>query len=341
MDFKLSSEQVLLRDSARRYLQADGDAGSRHQQGAASVRDRWARFADMGWLSMLAPEDAGGLASSLEDIAILSEEMGRSLCREGFIGGAVLPIKIIDRCGSSRLRLPLLTAITDNSARFAVALYEPGRCFELSPAACAMAMPDGSYRLSGSKCLVAGGAGADRLIVSARIEKGLSSESRVALFVVDAGRSGVQKRVYPTVDDVEVADFGFEAVFIDGSDVLVVGDTALEIVEDAIDEALVCLCAEMLGGMDRAIELTSEYLKVRKQFGRALGEFQALQHTAAEMWIEANNARSMVYSAIAALAMPRPKRRRAVSACSIKVLQTAKSVFGTAVHLHGGIGVTC
>ena len=209
------------------------------------------------------------------------------------------------------------------------------------PVTRAILMPDGSYRLSGSKSLVAGGAQADQLVVSAVIAANHGATAEAALFVVDANRAGVCRRVYRTIDEVEVADCAFDAVAVAPTELLARTDAALTILQDSLDEANICLCAELLGCMDRAIQLTVGYLRTRKQFGRPLAEFQVLQHTVAEMSIEASSARSMVYRALAATGASTAERRRATSGCSIKVMQAAKWVTSTAVHLHGGIGMTC
>lgn len=177
--------------------------------------------------------------------------------------------------------------------------------------------------------------------MSARIEQTDGLAERPVLFIIGTARAGIHRRVFETIDGVEVADFTFKGAVVASAEMIAGADTAIQILQDALDEAIICLCAETLGGMDQAISLAADYLKLRKQFGRPLAEFQALQHTLAEMWIEANSARSMIYRAIAALGASGAERRRAISGCSIKLMQAAKWVAGTAVHLHDGIGMSC
>ncbi len=327
MDFRLTQEQDLLRDSARRYFSAASD-------------DHWRHFADSGWLAMLVPEAHGGLGSPLEDVAILCEEMGRGLSPSAFIGGAILPARVLSRCPSSPEQAAIWSSIAEGSLRLAVAVHEPNRRYELLPRTKAVATADGSWLLSGEKSLVVGGANADRLIVSAVIDDYRADPSRPALFVVDTQASGVSRRVFETIDSVKAADFRFEQAAVSATQLIAAPDRAPEILQAALDEASVCLCADILGGMDRAIELTAAHLKMRRQFGQALADFQALQHTVAEMWIDANSARSILYRAIAALGASPIERGRAVSACCVKLMQTAKQVTGLAIHLHGGIGVS-
>ncbi|HET8880870.1 MAG TPA: acyl-CoA dehydrogenase family protein [Solimonas sp.] len=330
MDFRPSQEQVLLRDSVRRYFENAGDDAD------DDTRD-WRQFADFGWLAMPVPEADGGLDAGLVDLAIVCEEIGAALARAPFVAGAVLPARVVARCPAAAARTAILSALADGTQRYALAAYEAPRRYELSsPATRAERAADGRYRISGGKTLVAGGAQADRLLVTAAI----GSDARPALFVVDARAAGVRRRVYAAVDGLPVADFEFAAV--DAGAPLALPDAAPSALDAALDEATICLCADLIGGIDQAVRQTAAYLRLRKQFGRPLAEFQALQHTVAEMSIEANSARSLLYRAIAAHGTDDAAQRvRAVAGCAIKTQQVAKWVAGTAVHLHGGIGMTC
>lgn len=324
MDFRLSAEQELLRDSARRLFSTPHPA-----------QDAWRQFAELGWLAMPVPEAQGGLGAAREDIALLCEEMGRALSPAGFIGGAILPATLLAACHLNAAQAQLPQSLMDGEVRLAVAAFEPELRYALQAQTRAVADADGGYRLSGRKTLVAGGAEATHLLVSARLD------DQTALFVVEIANGAVRRRTYPTVDGVMVADFEFDAVSLAAQARLQPLNDSYEVLEHSFDQATLYLCAEMLGGMDRAIELTAEYLKLRKQFGKPLADFQVLQHAVAEMFIEANGARSILYRALAHADAPRVERQRAISACFIKLMQAAKSVTGSAVHLHGGIGVSC
>nr|WP_199688103.1 acyl-CoA dehydrogenase family protein [Noviherbaspirillum sedimenti] len=330
-----------MRDSARRYISAEQLFENRHKRLAEPLQESWRQLADLGWLALAVPEVWGGLGSGVEDLAIVAEEMGRGLCVEPFIGCAVLPAGILSRCSNAAAKELELAGIAGEAACIAVALYEKGSRYDLRfPVTLARRMGDGSYRLSGSKILVSGGADADKLIVSARIEQNGSGQDGLALFLLDARLAGIQQHAYRTIDDGSVADFTFEDVALPADALLEGSEGALACLEDAIDEAILCLCADALGGMEKVMELTCEYLKIRTQFGRPLADFQALQHSMAEMFIETSDARSMLHRAIASFSAPGDERRKAVSACKVKLMESAKSVAGTAVHLHGGIGVT-
>lgn len=330
MDFRPTQEQQLLRDSVRRYFAAAPAQGA-----PDDVRD-WRQFAEFGWLAMPVAEADGGLEAGLVELSIVSEEIGAALSGAPFVAGAVLPARVLARCTPGEARTDALAALADGTRRFALAAYEPDRRYLLTPGTRAVRRADGGYRLSGDKTLVAGGAQADRVLVTAATE----ADARPLLFIVDVAAAGVRRHCYEAVDGTSLADFQFEAVQVAAP--LADADHARSILEIALDETTICLCADLIGGMDQAIQQTAAYLRMRKQFGRALAEFQALQHAVAEMSIDANSVRSLLYRAIAAFASGDDRQRqRAVAACAIKTLQIAKTLTGSAVHLHGGIGMTC
>lgn len=333
MDFRLTEEQDMLRDGARRFVAEKLDYATRAKR-IASGEDSWAAFAEMGWLMLAVPEAAGGLERPLEDVALIAEELGRGLAREPFITGAYLPARLLALAEAPEEKLQALAA---GELRYATALYETQHRVGLNGlGTIADPLVGGGYRLSGRKTLVLGGAEADRLIVAARV----SEETGPSLFEIDAAAPGIVRTAYRTIDEVNAADIAFEDVPLPADALIAGGNAARAMLDQAVDEAVVLLCADAVGCMDRAIELTADYLKIRKQFGQPLSTFQALQHGVANLFIEANDARSMVYRALAACAGDPAGRARAVSACKIKVMESARLVAGQAVHFHGGIGMT-
>jgi acyl-CoA dehydrogenase len=341
MDFTLTVEQEMLRDSARQFIASELSFDSRRRALAAAQQgDTWARFAELGWLAMPVPEEADGLGSTTADLVLMCEEMGRGLCVEPFVACAVLPAGLLAADDHADVR-NVLADLATGRHRVAVATYEAGRRYDVQrPRTTAVRQPDGSFRLDGAKILVNGGAEADSLLVFAKCEQHEGGAPELALFLVAADAQGVTRRRYLGLDAIEMADVHFEGVPLAAGAVLASGQDALDAVDRAFDEAAVCQCADTVGAMSRALELTVEYLHVRRQFGRALSEFQALQHAAAELFIEVSDAKSMLYQAVAALAGPARTRRKAVSGCMVKVMSAAKEVAGMAVHLHGGIGMT-
>lgn len=342
MDFNPSIEQDMLRDSVRQFVGAELSFETRHQRLASKGESKvWTQFAELGWLAMAIPEDLDGLGSSVADLAILCEELGRGLVHEPIANCSVFPARILALAERSAVSSDALTGLASGERRLAVALHEPNKRFDVfGPAVEARRTEAGDWCINGVKLLVQGGAAADTLIVSARMSDNHGDEPAFGLLLVDVNQPGVARQPYRTLDDIAVADFTFSDAVVPFDHVLAFPSGPENALEFAIDEAIVCLCADIVGAMSGAIDMTAEYLRLREQFGRPLAEFQALQHSMAEMFIDLSDARSMLYQAIGALSASPEERRRGISGCKIKVMEVAKKVTGMAVHLHGGIGVT-
>ncbi|HLJ21796.1 MAG TPA: acyl-CoA dehydrogenase family protein, partial [Stellaceae bacterium] len=163
----------------------------------------------------------------------------------------------------------------------------------------------------------------------------------ISLFLVDPRAKGVSIQGYPTVDGLRAAEIGFRDVKL-GPDALVgVKDRGLPTISQVIDIATAAVCAEAVGAMTALHEITVDYLKTRKQFGVAIGSFQALQHRAVDMLVSLEQARSMAYLAtMMAESEDAPERRRMISAAKVQVGRSARFVGQQAIQLHGGIGMT-
>jgi alkylation response protein AidB-like acyl-CoA dehydrogenase len=341
MDFTLSVEQEMLRDSARQFITSELSFEGRRRRLAGTGRDdTWGRFGELGWLAMSVPEEADGLGSPITDLVLMCEELGRGLCVQPFVANALLPARLL-AAGDAATGYPALAELATGLRRVAVAVYEKGQRYDvLRPQTVVTRQADGFCRLHGAKILVGGGVDANSLVVIAKCSAEEDIEPNVSLVLVETDAQGVTRRGYRGLDDVEMADVDFANVTLPASAVLAVGPAAVDAIERAFDEAVVCQCADAVGAMSRALELTAEYLHIRRQFGKTLSEFQALQHEVAELFVDVSDARSMLYQAVGALSGSVRDRRRGVSGCKIKVMSAAKRVTGMAVHLHGGIGVT-
>jgi alkylation response protein AidB-like acyl-CoA dehydrogenase len=217
----------------------------------------------------------------------------------------------------------------------AFAYLEPGRRYETAPQGTTARAEGGGWILDGEKSVVIGAPSADQLIVSARTGQGTS------LFVVDRTTPGVTLNACRTVDGQRAADIRFSGVKLPAQSLLGKADAAQPVIEDTLDFATALLCADAIGAMKFANDTTLEYLKTRKQFGVAIGTFQALQHRMVDMFIHAEQARSITYLAAAHFEDGDVQaRRRYVSAAKARVGQAARDVGQEAVQLHGGMGVT-
>lgn len=335
MDFDLTDEQQMLRDAARRFADQHYSFDARRRVLATQdgfSRTVWQSFADMGWLALGLPEDVGGLACSFVETALLMEEFGRVLAPEPFTSSAVLCARIVDRSKNEMQRAALLPSFIDGKVLMALAHAEPGSRYARRVVRCGAAAAADSYVLKGQKTLVFDAPSADYLLVSARLAAG------VGVFVVPT--ADVRLSDYRLIDGTWAADVALNDIGVPASALLIAPPAALDVLDEALDRVTVAQIAEALGAMEAVLAITNAYLKQRVQFGQTIGKFQALQHRMAEMFIEVQETRSMLYRGMAHLDAPAAPRAAAVSAAKV-VASNAAAIIGTqGIQLHGGIGMT-
>jgi pimeloyl-CoA dehydrogenase small subunit len=343
MDFDLTEEQTLLRDSVTKLL-ADSYSfeqrkAMRAQPGGYDAR-LWRQFAELGLLALPFSEADGGLGGGAVDVMLLMEAFGRHLVLEPYLATVVLAGGCLRYAGSEEQRRSWLPDLVSGEKTYAFAHVERAARYDLAHVTTRARREGGAWILDGAKAYVLHGDSADRLIMSARTASADAEGSELALFVVDASTTGITRRGYPTQDGLRAADIEFQGVRIDDANRLRTAD-GLETVRRVVDEAMAAACAEAVGTMERAHEITVDYLKQRKQFGVTIGSFQALQHRVVDMLVMVEQARSMTYFATMMVAEPDAARRSAaLSAAKVQVGRSARFVGEQAVQLHGGIGVT-
>ena len=336
MNFDFSENQIILRDGARRFISDRYNFEARYKRlNAAQGSDRqmWAQFAEMGWLAILAPEEAGGLGWSITEAAILAQEFGRGLVVEPFLEASVLATRILTLAGSPSANA-ILTGIANGEQLVAPALMEVQSRYNLNQVTTQVDFQDQELLVTGRKLLVAGGDIADFFIVSA------IAENKLVLVLVPADTAGVKREVYPALDGSWLCDVTFDAVRLPADALLSDENRALEILMQASDEAAIVAGAEALGCMDRILEMTAEYLHTRKQFGQPLAEFQVLQHRMADLFVETEMARAALHSGLSMLCANDVERAAAVSAARVRIDQAAHKIGNQGIHLHGGMGMT-
>jgi alkylation response protein AidB-like acyl-CoA dehydrogenase len=339
MDFNLTDDQQMLRDSARRFVRErygieQRRAASKTESGSSS--QHWRDIADLGWLALPLPEDVGGLGCSFIEIAILLEELGRGLVSEPYVSSAVLSSHILDVSDNPSARAEALTAMAEGRRRVAFAHRESGHRYESIPVSVRARRHGEHFLINGVKTLVLDGPSADQLIVSAQLE----GDVGFALFVLDRESAGVRLDPYRLVDDSRAADIEFANVRVPHSALLVGAARSEQVVDQALDRATLACVAEALGAMETVLQLTAEHLKTRTQFGHPIGKFQALQHRMAEMFVEVQEVRSILCCGIAHLNAEPSVRGAVVSAAKLVTLEAGRIVGGQGIQLHGGIGMT-
>ncbi|WP_213307298.1 acyl-CoA dehydrogenase family protein [Paraburkholderia sacchari] len=344
MNFNLNSEQQMLQDSVRRFVIKACNFENRTAQikaGPSACARNWDAFAENGWLAAALPDAHGGLGGTVVDNVLIGIELGRGLVNDPFVGLGVLAAQTLAACATDAQKEALLPRLVEGTLRIAPAFSEPDA--RGNPARVkTRAVPNASgYALHGHKTLVVGGPSADMLLVSACIDGGGGDPGRVALFLVEAGSAGLAQRALPLHDGTWAADVLLNGVEVNAVARIGYGGDCLPAVRHGLAHAIAVQSAELIGVMEAAIEATSEYLKVRKQFGIQIGSFQSLQHRMADMAAEMELARSMLFALLAAFeAGDETALQQAMSACKAFVCRAAKNVCAQAIQLHGGIGMT-
>src|SRR5438874_4139790 len=344
MDFDLSEEQRLLKESLDRLLGDRYAFEQRKSYGQAPEgwsRELWAQYAELGLLGLPFAEQYGGSGDGPVETMIAMEAFGRALALEPFFATVVLGGGFLSHGGSREQCAGLITQIAEGSLTFAFAQTERHSRYDLADISTTAVRDGTAWVLDGEKGVVLHGDTADKLIVTARISGGRRDRDGVGVFLVDGTAAGVSRRGYPTQDGLRAAEITLAGVRVGPEGVLGEPGAALPLVERVVDEAIAALCAEAVGAMAAMHELTVEYLKTRRQFGREIGSFQVLQHRAVDMLIALEQARSMaMFATMMAADENALERRNAVAAAKVQIGRSGKFIGQQAIQLHGGIGMT-
>ncbi|MGI9523803.1 MAG: acyl-CoA dehydrogenase family protein [Hyphomicrobiaceae bacterium] len=342
MDFALSEERQMLADTVRRFVDDTYDIATRH---ANARRENgfdpktWLEFAELGLIGALQPAHVGGYGGAGEDIAIVFETIGRGLVVEPFLASGVLGASPIVLAGSTPQR-EVLAGVIAGTHQLALAHGEPSGRYALSHVTTRATPNDDNWTINGRKAVVINGDSADTLIVSARINGGSDDLNGICLFAVDAKTEGISRRGYTTVDGGRAAEIEFNDVVVGAGALLGKAGEGFSLIETTHARGIVAVCAEAIGIMDVSKDITLDYLRARKQFGRPIGAFQALQHRMVDLLIEIEQARSAVILAAGSLEADRPVRERNVSAAKNLVGRVGRLVAEETIQLHGGIAMT-
>ncbi|MBL4666468.1 MAG: acyl-CoA dehydrogenase family protein, partial [Sneathiella sp.] len=287
MDFELSEEQVLLKDSIDRFVKdhySPEDRIKLSQTELGFSRDHWKTMAELGWLGMAFSEKVGGFGGGAVETMIMMESMGRGLVLEPFVSTILLGGALIAEAGSETQIEAIIPEIIEGNLMMSFGYAEAQSRFNLNDVETTASKSGDGYILNGTKAVVYHGGTADKIVISARTGGASRDAEGISLFIIDKDAEGVDIRSYATVDGQRAADIRLENVKV-SADALV-GDegAASPVIEKIIDRATGALCAEAVGAMTAANEITNEYLKTRKQFGTAIGKFQVLQHRMVDMY---------------------------------------------------------
>jgi len=344
MDFSFTDEQALLQDSVQRFIQNSYAFDSRQKLIKTEdgfSRENWASFAELGWLALPFSEESGGFGGTAVETMILMEEFGKGLVVEPYLTTVLMSGSIIEAGGSSAQKEGVLAEIMAGTKLAALAYVEPQARFNLADVTTTAAAEGDGYVINGFKGVVMGGPSADVLIVPARTAGEQRDEAGITLFQVDANSNGISKRDYPTIDGGRASEITLENVTVDASAVIGEVGGGFALLEIGINNGILGVGAEAVGAMEVLYKTTVEYCKTREQFGQPIGKFQVLQHRMVDMFMEHEQAKSLLY--MAAIRMSEndaDEARKAISALKVQIGKGGRFVGQQAIQLHGGMGMT-
>lgn len=336
MDFEYTDDQKMLAKTVAEFVSKQSPverARKLREDERGFDSGLWAQMGELGWLSVPFSEEAGGFGGGFVEVALILEQFGKTLVPEPYVPSVVLGGMALAHGGDSDQQERFLAPMMEGKTTLALAYAESGQRFDVTrPKTKAEADGDG-FVLNGRKEWVLNGHAADHLIVSAQ----LSGEA--ALFVVDAGTDGLNVQRLKTIDGRGAAHIQLEGVKLSADRRLASGDAAL--LERLMDLGAAAAVAEGVGVSQQMLDMTVEYLKTREQFDTKIGAFQALQHRAVDMFVEAQLIRSVCMASTVRVEDEDAGERRAnVSAAKVQLSVGGKYISHQSIQLHGGIGVT-
>jgi alkylation response protein AidB-like acyl-CoA dehydrogenase len=344
MDIGFTEEQELLRTSARRFLENECPSAfvrRRMAESAAMTEEFWQKLAEQGWLGILYPEEAGGSGLGLVDMTVLMEEMGRAVMPGPFFSTVLLGGSAILEAGSPAQRQEWLPRITAGDAKVSLAWTEPNARCDAAGIVATGRETAGGFVLSGTKLFVPDAHLSDALVVAVRTRDGSTMEDGISLFLMPKDAVGLAVTLLPTIDETrKLCEVRLDNVAISAAALLGEKHGGWPALARVLDRATVALCAEMCGGAQRVLDMTTDYAKIRVAFGKPIGSYQGVKHRAADMLVDIENAKSLTYYAAWTIDERLAESPLAVSMAKASSSDAYRKVAGGGIQLHGGIGFT-
>jgi alkylation response protein AidB-like acyl-CoA dehydrogenase len=353
MNLDPSEEQRLLAASIERFVERDYAFETRRRIVASPdgySNDVWRTMAELGVLGLPLPAEYGGFGGGAMDTVSLMQAIGSALIVEPWLASVALGAQFIARARNDALREELrdeqrrriLPAVAEGKLKLAFAHAEAAARHTLTHVATRARAAEGGYLISGVKRAVPHGACADLLVVSARTGGGDGDVEGLSLFIVERDAPGVALAALRMLDGTRAADIAFDEVRVPAHALIGARDRAVPLIEEVVDFATALVCAEAVGAIKSANDATLEYLKTRKQFGVAIGSFQALQHRMVDLAIEYEQAKSIALLACSAVDTEHDAqaRSRTVSAAKARIADACRKVSQESIQLHGGMGMS-
>ena len=345
MDFGFSEEQDLLRQAARDFLTEYCPSAFVRQMmedERGYSPELWQQMAALGWLGLAFPEEYGGQGLGFVDLTVMLEEMGAALLPSPFFSSVLLAGQTILLGGSEDQKKSYLPKIADGSLLATLAMTEPSGRFEAEGIVDVKALPtDEGFVISGTKLFVPDAHVADLMVVAARTKSAGDKSFGISLFLVDADAAGVSVTLLKTMDQTrKQCEVVFDNVTVGRDSLIGMLDMGWPVLSKVLHTCTAALCAEMVGGAQRVLDISVAYAKERMQFGRPIGSFQAIKHKCAEMMLQVESAKSAAYYAAWAVDEDAPEAPLAVSMAKAYCSDAYRYTAGEGIQVHGGIGFT-
>jgi len=339
MALLVTEEQTMLRDSARSFMTDNAPVSQlralRDGRDALGYSPQvWTRFAEMGFTGMLVPEAQGGLGLGFVEAGVVMEEIGRNLSASPFLASGIVAVTALRHAGSAAQQAEWLPRLASGERIATLAIDEQAK-HQPERIGLSARRDASGWQLDGYKTFVIDGHVADLLIVVAR-----SAATGITLFGVPRDTAGVSIEAVNLVDSRIAARIRFDNVRLTDAAVIGAVDGGEAALTAALDAGRACAAAEMVGIADAVFSQTTEYLKARKQFGKFIGEFQALQHRAAVLYFDIELARAATLGALQALDSGATDAPRAVAVAKARAGTSATLAVQEGVQMHGGMGMT-
>jgi alkylation response protein AidB-like acyl-CoA dehydrogenase len=344
MHFDFTEEQKLFRDASRKFLQAECPTTFvRSMMDDERGQDTafWKKLAELGWTGVLVPETYGGVDGTLTDMIVVAEEIGRSVMPGPFYATAVTGTTLLALAGQEEQKKHYLSKVAEGNHLLTLAVLETDAALAGESIQTFAEKGQGRFTLNGEKRFVPDAHVADTLVVAARTTRGTAPGRGVSLFLVDAGSEGLCIEQMPTVDmSRRLCRVLMKDVTIEENRLLGELDRAWPAIERAGELTHVSFCCELVGLAEKVLEMVVDYLKVRVQFDRPIGVFQALQHRCADLLVGIELAKSLAYYACYAAEKNLPDAPVALAMAQAYCSEMAQHTTSDGVQLFGGIGFT-
>jgi len=343
MDFELTSEHLMLKESAASFVKKDHSFKRLRElkdDEWGYSKEVWGKMAELGWMALIYPEQYDGLELEFSFSVGLLEEFGKGLLPEPWISTVLLAGNAVMMSGTEDQKQKILPQIASGDLMMTVAYLEDGGLYDVNFCSTNAEQKGDGHTLNGKKIFVLDGCSADKYIVSARTSGSVSDNDGITLFLIPRDAEGLKIIPLKRMDGGNACILELNDVAVGEGDIIGEKGGGYPVLADVIDQATAGLCIELVGGMNATLNMTVEYLTERMQFGKPIGTFQALQHKAADMFIQKELATSSAYYAIASMDEKTEDRAMAVSLAKAKCSAAFMDITKTAIQLFGAIGFT-